>query len=239
MAAPQLSNEPDNQKNVKRWRLGGPIHENPLWIMMSHVGDIAILSLLWFVCSLPLVTIGATSTAAMYVAHKWMAGTLTSVISGFLSAFRREIKQATLMWIPIMIGIPVVWLTRNIGANTPGALGGIITACGFVLGILLAAVFGWSVALLARFAYTPVRLLSDSFRMIAAAPLPTCGLLLAVLWPSALLRFWPEAALYVLPLAVFFGGGLSALFAAWCIRENIRRIEVRVGYDRLSEEDVE
>ena len=105
--------------------------------------------------------------------------------------------------------------------------------------LMLSAVFGWSMVLLARFSYTTGTLFRDSLRMIAVAPLQTLGLMLAVLWPFLLLRFSAAAALYVLPLSVFFGGGASSLFAAWCVRENIRGIELGVGYDRTRREDGE
>ena len=39
--------------------------EHPLWLIFGFVGDIVVLSLLWTVCSAPILTLGAAS-AALY-----------------------------------------------------------------------------------------------------------------------------------------------------------------------------
>ena len=43
---------------------------NPFFSFLSKVADLIILSFLWFVCCLPIVTIGPSSSALYYVMLK-------------------------------------------------------------------------------------------------------------------------------------------------------------------------
>ena len=44
--------------------------ENPVWVFMGKLVDMLILSGLWVICSLPVVTIGASTAALYYVTLK-------------------------------------------------------------------------------------------------------------------------------------------------------------------------
>lgn len=62
------------------------------------------LNLLWFVCSLPVLTVGA-STAALYsVTLKLVRGEEGDVTSSFFRALRSNFKQATVIWL-VMLGL--------------------------------------------------------------------------------------------------------------------------------------
>ena len=45
--------------------------ENPVWVFMGKLVDMLLLSGLWVICSLPVVTIGASTAALYYVTLKW------------------------------------------------------------------------------------------------------------------------------------------------------------------------
>ena len=38
-------------------------YDNPVWRFIGKFGDLIILNVLWFVCSIPIFTIGASTTA--------------------------------------------------------------------------------------------------------------------------------------------------------------------------------
>ena len=61
------------------------------------------LNLLWFVCSLPVVTLGASTTALYYVTLKLARDEEGNVTAMFFRAFRDNFKQATVLWL-IMLG---------------------------------------------------------------------------------------------------------------------------------------
>ncbi|MEZ3444080.1 MAG: YesL family protein [Lachnospiraceae bacterium] len=59
------------------------------------------VGILWFVCSIPLVTVGAATTALYEVLLKMEKNQEGYLGISFLRAFRENIKNATLVWIPL------------------------------------------------------------------------------------------------------------------------------------------
>ena len=61
------------------------------------------LNLLWFVCSIPIVTLGASTTALYYVTLKLARGEEGDVTAMFFRAFRDNFKQATAVWLILLV----------------------------------------------------------------------------------------------------------------------------------------
>ena len=73
--------------------------ENKFWNFMGKVTDVAIMSILWLVTSLPVITIGA-STAAFYAYTLDAVGDYEgNVFTTYFSAFKENFKQCTLLWL--------------------------------------------------------------------------------------------------------------------------------------------
>ena len=62
-----------------------------------------LLNVLWFICSIPIVTIGASTTALYYVCLKIVRGEEQYVIPMFFRSFKENFRQATQLWL-IMLG---------------------------------------------------------------------------------------------------------------------------------------
>ena len=45
-------------------------YDNPIWRFVGRIWDLFILNLLWVLCSLPIVTFGASTTAMYYCTMK-------------------------------------------------------------------------------------------------------------------------------------------------------------------------
>lgn len=74
---------------------GRNFFDNPVWSFMGKLTDLVVLGGLWLLCSLPVVTVGA-STAALYdVTMKLEKNQEGYIISGFFSAFRANLRQGT------------------------------------------------------------------------------------------------------------------------------------------------
>ena len=57
------------------------------------------LNLLWAVCSIPIVTVGASTTALYYVTLKLARNEEGNVTAMFFRAFRENFRQATVLWL--------------------------------------------------------------------------------------------------------------------------------------------
>ena len=62
------------------------------------------LNLLWFICSIPIVTMGAATTGLYYVMLKLARNEEGNVTAMFFRSFKENFKQATVLWL-IMLGV--------------------------------------------------------------------------------------------------------------------------------------
>lgn len=109
--------------------------------IMTQIAYSCYLNLLWAVCCLPIFTIGASTTALYYVACKIAKNEEGDLTQQFFRSFRTNFKQATLIWLPLLLlgfalGFDVFVLLRLRAATTGGVailwtlfLAAIIFAC--------------------------------------------------------------------------------------------------------------
>ena len=75
----------------------------PLFRFLTRVADMVILSLLWLIGSLPLFTLGISSTALYYAVNKSLIEDRGTVSEEFFRAFRRSFRQATLSFLALAV----------------------------------------------------------------------------------------------------------------------------------------
>lgn len=61
------------------------------------------LSIIWLVCSLPIITFGASTNALYYAVHKSVRGNRGYLTKNFFHAFSKGFKQATLSWLVLLV----------------------------------------------------------------------------------------------------------------------------------------
>lgn len=72
---------------------------SPLYKFLSKLTDILVLSLLWLVFSLPVITIGASTTAVYYINMKIVKDEEDYIVKSFFKAFLENFKQSTVLWL--------------------------------------------------------------------------------------------------------------------------------------------
>lgn len=120
--------------------------------LMTRVGQVALLvvcSLCWLVCSIPVVTMGASTTALYAVLLERRNLSFDAAPGAFFRAFRRYWRTATALWLPALaLGaawLAAAWLTAARGLlNNAFALLPLL-----VSGAVLAFVLQWAFPLLA------------------------------------------------------------------------------------------
>ncbi|OOM82242.1 hypothetical protein CLPUN_03810 [Clostridium puniceum] len=76
--------------------------DNLLFRFMGRISDLMILNFLWIICSLPIITIGASTTALYEVTLKLVNEEEGYLFKGFFKAFKENLKKATIIWIIIL-----------------------------------------------------------------------------------------------------------------------------------------
>lgn len=109
----------------------------------SHLGrflywtaDIFILNLLWLIFSLPIVTIGASTTALYYAIMKRHRRDEGYIHKNFLNSFKSNFKQSTFIWILMLIIAAALFFDYRIGLYFI-AQGNIIGKLFIVISVLL------------------------------------------------------------------------------------------------------
>lgn len=71
--------------------------------ILMKIGYSCCLNIMWFICCIPIVTIGASTTALYYVTLKLARDEETYIMSMFFRAFKENFKQSTILWLILMV----------------------------------------------------------------------------------------------------------------------------------------
>lgn len=85
-------------------------YDNKVFNFFARILDTLALSALWLICSIPIITIGASSTACYYTYHKSIRKRGGSVFRNFFGAFKTNFVQGTVLWLIVLpIGLFLAW----------------------------------------------------------------------------------------------------------------------------------
>lgn len=194
---------------------------SPTGKAMNLVGrafDYILVGVFWILASLPIFTVGAATAALYSVVLRMRRGEDDKLAREFISAFRENFRQGSLLWLlQLLFG---AFLLLDIYFYLMWA------AAGELIGSILLAAF-----LLATVGYLGIYLYLycyiARFRCTIFAALRTCFLLSVRHFPYTLLMLVSELAF--LALGVVTGAGLlivpgaTAFVHAWCIDRVLRR----------------
>jgi uncharacterized membrane protein YesL len=125
-------------------------YDGPIMSFLSRVADILILNVLTLIFSIPLITIGAATTAAHYTALK-MRREEGHVLSCFWKSFKENLKQSTGIWLIFLAYGFVSVLSYSIATNMSSKMATIIQGIIMATLILSAFLYVWVMPLQARF----------------------------------------------------------------------------------------
>ena len=82
-------------------------YNSPFNTWLRRTVDYALLGMLWFLTSLPIITYGAATSAALITAEKSIRQDSGQMLATFFRHFGREFRQATCLW---LIQLPITLL---------------------------------------------------------------------------------------------------------------------------------
>ena len=175
------------------------------------------LNLLWLLCSLPIFTIGASTTALYYASLKIVRDEEANVGAQFFRSFRENFRQATVLWL-ILLGAGlflgadgyVVWHLRQSAHGPLAVFWTLVLALLIGAGIVYVIVLEYVFPLLASVSNTNRAMLKNAF-LIGTHYLFATILVFAVHFAM----FFVVVAWFT-PLLVL-GEGLCALISAWLL----------------------
>lgn len=175
------------------------------------------LNLLWMLCSIPIVTIGASTTALYYASLKIVRGEESYAGRMFFRSFKENFRQATVLWL-ILLGVGlflgadgyILYHLRQSSTGTLAVIWTVILAVVLAAAVLYVIVLEYVFPLLASVSNTNRAMLKNAF-LIGTHYLFATILIFAVHFAM----FFVVVAWFT-PLIVF-GEGLCALISAWLL----------------------
>ena len=194
--------------------------ESFLWKPFGFIGDLVMLSLLWLVCSFPVVTLGASCAALYDAVEHVMRRKDESPIPRFFSTFRRELGQGALTTL-IALAVGAAFFFAPLLVFSREDAWPYLLAAWALLGFFLLCYLCWLWPTLSRFSMGLGPLLSASLRLALGHILKSAAM--AILWGAVLYAgFRFMAPLFVCP-------ALAAFLSTYLIEPVFRQYEENKG----------
>ena len=179
--------------------------------VMTRIFDLALLNILWTVCCLPVITIGASSIAIYTVTLKMIKNEEGSLAGSFFKAFRENFRQSVPVTLVLIAGIALLTADFHILRGKADANSSLIYGVNLVLLLFLTAIFSYVFPLLAKFENTVRNTFSNAWKIAATHIGETFLLVLINCIPFLLLLFFPAAFARVFWIWLLLGTSSSAL----------------------------
>ncbi|MCM1193516.1 MAG: DUF624 domain-containing protein [Butyrivibrio sp.] len=208
--------------------------DSPFYKFITKLWDIVQLNFLWLLCSIPIVTAGASTVAACSVALKMAEDTEGYIGRSFFKAFKENVKGGIPLGLVALVAAYAVYLDFQFWNATESVLFlimGMVAALVFTMGLL------YAFPLMARYENTFVKTLKNSYDISTRYFLRTL-LMVFILAVEVVLFLWNITLMLI---GVFVGPGiLIYTVCAFAIRI-FRQIEKEPGAvaDRAEQEEDE
>lgn len=186
--------------------------DSRIMIFLSRVADLVILNILWLVSCIPVVTIGASTTAMYHVIRHWQKDSVSSIMRDFFQSFKEDFKQATPVYLILLI--PTVAVVMNamliFNPENSAAVPSYLLVIWFISALILLFISSFVYPVMAFFADSIFKTLRNAM-VLALANLPRTILisilnLLPVILLFVNLSFFLQSSIFWL----LIGGALVA-----------------------------
>jgi len=186
--------------------------DNPVMQFITKITTSVYLNILWFLCCIPIITAGASTTALFYVTLKLAKNEEGNITKAFFHSFKENFKQATKIWL-ILLGLGIILgldgyiFYHMCFSNIFWTIG---TAVFIIALVAYAIILMYIFPLLARFDNTSKAMFINSI-MIGMRFL-FCTVLMAIIY--FIMGF---VIINIFTPAVIFGEGLCALLCSYLL----------------------
>ena len=200
--------------------------DGKLWRFLSKMADLIIVNVIFIICSIPVITIGASKTALYEVARKIRRDEESSILKNFFSSFKKHFKKSTIIWLMYLLCMVMI------GVN--------LYACIFIRMGLLTTIFMMATAMVLfvvniTFVYTIMLVVYEDENLkvsllkgggLAIANLPFSILMITMeIMPFILLFFYTHYWSYIFTFCVIIGFSLIEFVNSHLLDKILSRVE--------------
>ena len=177
---------------------------------MGRAADLFMLNVVFVICCLPVVTIGASLTALHYVTLKMARNEESYIIRSFFKSFKQNFKQATIINLIMLLIAGVLYFDTNIVRQMGGSMSKVLYIIFIALGIIYLAVFLYIYPVLAKF-YNSVKNTFRNAFLMSIMHLPYTILMALVTIAPAAIFFIPDFRVQSVVILLFILLGFALL----------------------------
>ncbi|MBS6715719.1 MAG: DUF624 domain-containing protein [Dialister sp.] len=201
------------------------ITDNVVTRALSRICDFVILNILWLVCSIPIVTIGASTTALYSVMQKIVRNEEGYIARSFFKAFKQNFKQATIVWLLIAALGLILSVDLNMARSLEGTIRIVFQVIFGFFSFWLFAIFLYVFPLLARYENSTKATLKNAV-ILSIAKLPfTFLMMVVVVVPVAASLLTVRTLLLSVPIWMGIGVSIVTWLNAYILKRVFKIFE--------------
>ena len=188
----------------------------PLMRGLAFVFNLVALNMLFMLCCLPVITIGASCTALQVMAGRINKGDDLHMVKSFFQIFSRNFRQATLAWLPLLAVGALLYINGTLIASE-GIQSILLPIAMLVISILYLFISLYIFPLIGRYENSLLMCFRNSLFM-AVRHLPRTVLLTATVLIPTWFVLYSSAEVFVFCLPFMLLIGFSGIA---CIQQKI------------------
>lgn len=182
---------------------------------MGKIFDIMLVSLLWTLCCIPIITIGPATTALYYCVVKSIRRERGYVSKEFFHSFKENFKQGTIVGLIFTVLAVVMSLNIYLVRQMDGTLGNILFGIYIAFSLLIMITAIYAFPNLSRFTLSVKYLFKNSVIM-AIRHLPFTIIMVVIIIISL-------GAMYIIPIITLFLPGVACLIVSFMMEKILRK----------------
>lgn len=195
--------------------------ESPLMRALAQCGDLIILNFVWIICCIPIVTIGAATTA-MYSCYL-NRSTESSTLRRFFHSFKINFTQSTILFGMELIGLLLVYANIRFYLSYSSNVSIVLQIAFMIPSVLILSVMGYIYPLQAHFDNTVKQTLKNAVLM-CVANFPISILVLGInLMPLIIILIDVEFFLKISIIFILMGSTSIAFVNSFLLLKVFRR----------------
>ncbi|RHR25086.1 DUF624 domain-containing protein [Clostridium sp. AF19-22AC] len=193
--------------------------DNVVMRALGRLCDFMLLNILWVVCSIPLVTIGASTTALYTVMLKVVKNEEGYIVKGFLGAFKENFKKSTLIWLILAVLGIIIGIDSRVAAGMSSTMRTVFQSIFIIFSIVWLCVVIYVFPLTARYENS-IRNTFKNALILSVAKLPYTLLMLVITAGPVILTFLNTSTLMIgIALWIVIGVSLVTWLNSYLLRK--------------------
>lgn len=208
--------------------------DNSVVRALSRICDLVILNILWIICSLPIITIGASTSAMYSVMLKIVKNEEGYIARGFFRGFKDNFRKATILWGTILVVGVIVGVDLRVIRAMPSTLQSVFRGVLIFVGFMMICLNIYGFAMIARYENKLKETIKNAF-ILTIMKLPYTILMIVITIAPIILTFLSARLLVI---GMIFWLVIGVALVAWANSFILRKVFL-IFHDEVEKNECE